>query len=110
MSSGQLLFYGCSTSSQVALFVAAMLVVTKQCYPCKLRPCTAGDALVRQHASSLACPCCVVLTATCSSTPGCCDVQAWLGLQDELAVDMQRLWQRNLGRDDRLVADISRCC
>lgn len=39
----------------------------------------------------------------------CCDVQAWSGLQRELAVDMQRLWQRNLGRDDRLVADTSRC-
>lgn len=34
--------------------------------------------------------------------------QAWSGLQEELAVDMQRLWQRNLGRDDRLVADTSR--
>lgn len=38
----------------------------------------------------------------------CCGVQAWSGLQRELAVDMQRLWQRNLGRDDRLVADTSR--
>lgn len=37
------------------------------------------------------------------------DVQGWSGLQEELAVDMQRLWQRNLGRDDRLVADTSRC-
>ncbi|KAL0031491.1 hypothetical protein WJX77_003165 [Trebouxia sp. C0004] len=32
----------------------------------------------------------------------------WAGLQQELATDMQRLWQRNLGRDDRLVADTSR--
>ena len=40
---------------------------------------------------------------------GCCDVQDWSGLHKELAVDMQRLWQRNLGRDDRLVADTSRC-
>ncbi|KAL0019585.1 hypothetical protein WJX79_003455 [Trebouxia sp. C0005] len=32
----------------------------------------------------------------------------WTGLQEELAIDMQRLWQRNLGRDDRLVADTSR--
>lgn len=39
----------------------------------------------------------------------CCDAQGWSGLQEELAVDMQRLWQRNLGRDDRLVADTSRC-
>ena len=36
-------------------------------------------------------------------------LQGWPGLQQELAVDMQRLWQRNLGRDDRLVADTSRC-
>lgn len=34
--------------------------------------------------------------------------QGWSGLQQELAIDMQRLWQRNLGRDDRLVADTSR--
>lgn len=39
----------------------------------------------------------------------CCEVQGWSGLHKELAVDMQRLWQRNLGRDDRLVADTSRC-
>ena len=38
-----------------------------------------------------------------------CCMQGWLGLQQELVVDMQRLWQRNLGRDDRLVADTSRC-
>lgn len=31
-----------------------------------------------------------------------------MGLQEELAIDMQRLWQRNLGRDDRLIADTSR--
>lgn len=36
-------------------------------------------------------------------------MQGWLGLQQELVVDMQCLWQRNLGRDDRLVADTSRC-
>jgi asparagine synthetase B (glutamine-hydrolysing) len=30
------------------------------------------------------------------------------GLQAELEVDMRRLWLRNLGRDDRLVADASR--
>lgn len=35
-------------------------------------------------------------------------LQGWQGLQQELALDMQRLWQRNLGRDDRLVADTSR--
>ncbi len=35
-------------------------------------------------------------------------LQGWTGLQEELAIDMQRLWQRNLGRDDRLVADTSR--
>lgn len=30
------------------------------------------------------------------------------GLQSELALDVQRMWLRNLGRDDRLVADQSR--
>jgi hypothetical protein len=30
------------------------------------------------------------------------------GLQAELALDMSRLWSRNLGRDDRIVADSSR--
>jgi asparagine synthetase B (glutamine-hydrolysing) len=30
------------------------------------------------------------------------------GLAAELAVDVKRLWRRNLGRDDRLVADVSR--
>ena len=35
-------------------------------------------------------------------------LQGWQGLQQELLVDMLRLWQRNLGRDDRLVADTSR--
>lgn len=30
------------------------------------------------------------------------------GLQAELELDMQRLWIRNLGRDDRLIADTSR--
>eukprot|EP00873_Tetraselmis_striata_P014168 jgi/Tetstr1/434432/TSEL_023532.t1 len=32
----------------------------------------------------------------------------WQGLQDELALDMKRLWLRNLGRDDRLIADCGR--
>lgn len=32
----------------------------------------------------------------------------WEGLSDELARDVKRLWVRNLGRDDRLVADCSR--
>lgn len=32
----------------------------------------------------------------------------WEGLAAELALDMGRLWQRNLGRDDRLVADHGR--
>eukprot|EP00898_Chlorokybus_atmophyticus_P002784 jgi/Chlat1/3506/Chrsp23S03693 len=32
----------------------------------------------------------------------------WQGLQEELAVDVQRLWRRNLGRDDRCVADHGR--
>ncbi|WIA39184.1 hypothetical protein OEZ86_005309 [Tetradesmus obliquus] len=33
---------------------------------------------------------------------------SWQGLADELAVDVKRLWIRNLGRDDRLVADHGR--
>ncbi|KAK9835136.1 hypothetical protein WJX81_000522 [Elliptochloris bilobata] len=32
----------------------------------------------------------------------------WEGLAAELAVDMARLWTRNLGRDDRLLADTGR--
>lgn len=32
----------------------------------------------------------------------------WQGLGDELALDVKRLWLRNLGRDDRLVADHGR--
>ena len=32
----------------------------------------------------------------------------WQGLAAELQVDMQRLWFRNLGRDDRLIADHGR--
>lgn len=31
-----------------------------------------------------------------------------MGLQAELALDVRRLWLRNLGRDDRLVADRGR--
>lgn len=33
----------------------------------------------------------------------------WAGLAGELQLDMERLWLRNLGRDDRLVADHARC-
>ena len=33
---------------------------------------------------------------------------SWQGLSDELALDVKRLWVRNLGRDDRLVADRGR--
>lgn len=32
----------------------------------------------------------------------------WVGLGDELALDTRRLWLRNLGRDDRVVADHGR--
>jgi asparagine synthetase B (glutamine-hydrolysing) len=32
----------------------------------------------------------------------------WQGLSEELEIDVKRLWVRNLGRDDRLVADCSR--
>ncbi|PPS00487.1 hypothetical protein GOBAR_AA20164 [Gossypium barbadense] len=30
---------------------------------------------------------------------------SWLGLHKEMKLDMQRIWKRNLGRDDRCVAD-----
>ncbi|KAJ8570023.1 hypothetical protein K7X08_006600 [Anisodus acutangulus] len=30
---------------------------------------------------------------------------SWLGLKDEMKLDMQRIWKRNLGRDDRCIAD-----
>ncbi|CAK9142424.1 unnamed protein product [Ilex paraguariensis] len=30
---------------------------------------------------------------------------SWLGLHDEMKLDMQRIWKRNLGRDDRCIAD-----
>ena len=35
-------------------------------------------------------------------------LQGWQGLQQEMALDMGRLWHRNLGRDDRLVSDHGR--
>ncbi|CAL5219898.1 g1823 [Coccomyxa viridis] len=34
--------------------------------------------------------------------------QGWEGLSSELSRDMGRLWRRNLGRDDRIIADTSR--
>nr|GMD15179.1 asparagine synthetase domain-containing protein 1 isoform X1 [Ipomoea batatas] len=30
---------------------------------------------------------------------------SWLGLSEEMKLDMQRIWKRNLGRDDRCIAD-----
>ncbi|KAJ7943334.1 Asparagine synthetase domain-containing protein 1 [Quillaja saponaria] len=30
---------------------------------------------------------------------------SWLGLHEEMKLDMQRIWRRNLGRDDRCIAD-----
>jgi len=32
-------------------------------------------------------------------------MQAEAGLHNELQLDMQRMWLRNLGRDDRLIGD-----
>ncbi|KAK6133906.1 hypothetical protein DH2020_032367 [Rehmannia glutinosa] len=32
----------------------------------------------------------------------------WLGLHEEMRLDMQRIWKRNLGRDDRCIADNSK--
>ncbi|CAM8987935.1 unnamed protein product [Rhodiola kirilowii] len=31
--------------------------------------------------------------------------KGWLGLNEEMKLDMQRIWKRNLGRDDRCIAD-----
>ena len=39
---------------------------------------------------------------------GCCRAQGLEALQAELRLDVRRLWQRNLGRDDRLIADHGR--
>ncbi|KAK1413723.1 hypothetical protein QVD17_35501 [Tagetes erecta] len=30
---------------------------------------------------------------------------SWIGLNEEMKLDMQRIWKRNLGRDDRCIAD-----
>ncbi|EEF50737.1 asparagine synthetase, putative [Ricinus communis] len=30
---------------------------------------------------------------------------SWLGLHEEMKLDMQRIWKRNMGRDDRCIAD-----
>ena len=37
-----------------------------------------------------------------------CELQGWPGLHAELQVDVRRLWLRNLGRDDRILADHGR--
>lgn len=29
----------------------------------------------------------------------------WSALQEEMRLDMQRIWKRNLGRDDRCISD-----
>lgn len=34
-----------------------------------------------------------------------CLINSWLGLSEEMKLDMQRIWKRNLGRDDRCIAD-----
>ncbi|KAH6797829.1 Asparagine synthase family protein [Perilla frutescens var. hirtella] len=31
--------------------------------------------------------------------------KSWLGLHEEMKLDMQRIWKRNLGRDDRCMSD-----
>ncbi|XP_048318236.1 uncharacterized protein LOC107429043 isoform X3 [Ziziphus jujuba] len=33
---------------------------------------------------------------------------SWVGLHEEMKLDMQRIWKRNLGRDDRCIADNGR--
>ena len=32
----------------------------------------------------------------------------WQGVEDEIQLDLKRIWQRNLGRDDRIIADWGR--
>ncbi|KAF2325442.1 hypothetical protein GH714_028736 [Hevea brasiliensis] len=32
-------------------------------------------------------------------------VPSWLGLNEEMKLDMQRIWKRNMGRDDRCISD-----
>ncbi|KAK4779918.1 hypothetical protein SAY87_016024 [Trapa incisa] len=32
----------------------------------------------------------------------------WVGLHEEMRLDMQRIWKRNLGRDDRCISDVGR--
>ncbi|XP_042500737.1 asparagine synthetase domain-containing protein 1 isoform X2 [Macadamia integrifolia] len=32
-------------------------------------------------------------------------LRGWLGLHEEMRLDMQRIWKRNLGRDDRCISD-----
>lgn len=32
----------------------------------------------------------------------------WTALQAEMRIDMQRIWKRNLGRDDRCMADLGK--
>ncbi|KAJ3674298.1 hypothetical protein LUZ60_004914 [Juncus effusus] len=32
-------------------------------------------------------------------------LEGWSGLNEEMRIDMQRIWKRNLGRDDRCVSD-----
>ena len=49
-----------------------------------------------------------MLCAACSSDMWLPSLQGYTGLQQELELDMQRLWRRNLGRDDRIIADTSR--
>ena len=49
-----------------------------------------------------------MLCAACGSDAWLASLQGYTGLQQELVLDMQRLWQRNLGRDDRIIADTSR--
>lgn len=30
---------------------------------------------------------------------------SWVALQEEMRLDMQRIWKRNMGRDDRCISD-----
>lgn len=34
-----------------------------------------------------------------------CSFFRWSALQEEMRLDMQRIWKRNLGRDDRCISD-----
>lgn len=47
-------------------------------------------------------------SAFCAASNGTSSEEPWARLSDEIALDVRRIWKRNLGRDDRLVGDHGR--